>query len=153
MKYPLADKLRAAATYMFSCVTAMGEWQDLRDESRRICDIKPFGAVLKLIDFTEIEANEKAINFQISSLIGKGVHEFNTLNSPEVNDFRFKMKIMGLEVARNRQRKSWCDRLAYHFPPRFCADNDVPQSCLAGLRDKSFFIIARIQNTKVLEFG
>lgn len=67
--------LRDASTYIFSCVSAMAETQDLRDESRRLCDVKPFCAVLKLIDWKEDEDNEKEINFQISSLLGKGKSE------------------------------------------------------------------------------
>jgi len=71
-KLPLAYLLRDASTYIFSCVSIMAETQEIRDETKRICDVKPFCNVLKLIDWKDDEDNEKEINFKISSLLGKG---------------------------------------------------------------------------------
>ena len=52
----------------------MGETEELRDENRRLCDIRPFCSVLKVIEKKkgDGDGDEKALNFQISSLIGKG---------------------------------------------------------------------------------
>lgn len=67
-----------------------------------------------------------------------------------MNDFRWKMKLLGTEVARNRQNKSWLEKVAYQFPPRLASSFTIPASCLARLREGSYFVIdSRFQNTEV----
>lgn len=47
-----------------------------------------------------------------------GLQEFDSLNSAEINDFRFKMRKLGDEIAEDRSKRSWVQRLYYQFPPR-----------------------------------
>lgn len=47
-----------------------------------------------------------------------GLQEFDALSSAEVNDFRFKMRKLGDEIAQTRSRSTWKERLYYQFPPR-----------------------------------
>lgn len=49
----------------------MAEAEELRDENRRLCDIRPFCSVLKVIE-KEGEKGDKILDIQISHLIGKG---------------------------------------------------------------------------------
>lgn len=51
----------------------MAETEELIDEHRRLCDVKPFGAVLKIIERKDDKA-EKILNGQITRLIGKGMY-------------------------------------------------------------------------------
>lgn len=47
-----------------------------------------------------------------------GLQEFDALNSSEVNEFRFKMRKIGEEIAENRKKQTWQEKLFYQFPPR-----------------------------------
>lgn len=51
-----------------------------------------------------------------SSRTPKGLHEFDSLRDPEVNDFRAKMRQFCEEVAARRQQLGWEDWLQYSFP-------------------------------------
>lgn len=84
---PLFHMLSGPEAYVFTCVNQTAEQQELEDEQRRLCDIQPFLPVLRLVA-REGDRVKKLINSQISLLIGKGLHEFDSLRDPEVNDFR-----------------------------------------------------------------
>lgn len=95
------------------------------------------------------------------SLSYTGLHEFEGLKNPEVNDFRWKMKHLGSEVARIRQNKTWLEKVAYQFPPRISSSDEIPSNCKARMRETSYFvdstsittydyyIDSRFQNTEV----
>lgn len=51
-----------------------------------------------------------------SSCIPTGLHEFDSLRDPEVDDFRTKMRQFCEEVAAHRQQLGWEDWLQYSFP-------------------------------------
>ncbi|KAJ3643840.1 hypothetical protein Zmor_026526 [Zophobas morio] len=120
-KYPLHGKLHDMSVYVFTCINSMAEREELHDESRRICDVKPTCAVLK-IERLGTEPDNK-INVQIGHLIGRSVKEFDELNNPEINDFRFKMRKLGDEIAVKRGKYTWLEKLYYQFPPRLCPRN------------------------------
>ncbi|XP_057551718.1 phosphatidylinositol 4,5-bisphosphate 3-kinase catalytic subunit delta isoform isoform X4 [Hippopotamus amphibius kiboko] len=101
--------------YVFTCVNQTAEQQELEDEQRRLCDIQPFLPVLRLVA-REGDRVKKLINSQISLLIGKGLHEFDSLQDPEVNDFRAKMRQFCEEAAARRQQLGWEAWLQYSFP-------------------------------------
>ncbi|XP_036033978.1 phosphatidylinositol 4,5-bisphosphate 3-kinase catalytic subunit delta isoform isoform X3 [Onychomys torridus] len=112
---PLFHMLSDPEAYVFTCVNQTAEQQELEDEQRRLCDIQPFLPVLRLVA-REGDRVKKLINSQISLLIGKGLHEFDSLRDPEVNDFRTKMRQFCEEVAARRQQLGWEDWLQYSFP-------------------------------------
>ncbi|CAG2056380.1 unnamed protein product, partial [Timema podura] len=91
---------------------------------------------------------EQTLNTQISNLIGKGLHEFDSLKNTEVNDFRWKMKMLGDEVARSRQTKSWIEKVIYQFPPRLAKSPDLSQSVMTRLRDGNFVLMTKFENTE-----
>lgn len=70
-KFPLHGTLHDASSYVFSCINSMAESEELLDENRRLCDVKPFVAVFKLIERKGDKA-ERMLDIQISHLIGKG---------------------------------------------------------------------------------
>lgn len=57
--------------YVFTCINQTAEREELEEESRRICDVRPFMCVLRLVA-REGDRVEKLTNTQISLLIGKG---------------------------------------------------------------------------------
>ncbi|XP_055966949.1 phosphatidylinositol 4,5-bisphosphate 3-kinase catalytic subunit delta isoform isoform X1 [Sorex fumeus] len=112
---PLFHMLSDPDAYVFTCVNQTAEQQELEDEQRRLCDIQPFLPVLRLVA-REGDRVKKLINSQISLLIGKGLHEFDSLHDPEVNDFRAKMRQLCEEAAARRQQLGWEAWLQYSFP-------------------------------------
>ncbi|EHB16649.1 Phosphatidylinositol-4,5-bisphosphate 3-kinase catalytic subunit delta isoform [Heterocephalus glaber] len=112
---PLFHMLSGPEAYVFTCVNQTAEQQELEDEQRRLCDIRPFLPVLRVVA-REGDRVKKLINSQISLLIGKGLHEFDSLGDPEVNDFRAKMRQFCEEAAARRQQLGWEDWLQYSFP-------------------------------------
>lgn len=76
-----------------------------------------------------------------------GLHEFQALKNSEINDFRWKMKNLGDEVARTRVNKSWLERLYYQFPPRLADPGiELPQNVTSRLRDGSFVLVTRLNS-------
>nr|CAD7450382.1 unnamed protein product [Timema bartmani] len=141
--------LHDSSSYVFACITSMAENEELLDETRRLCDVRPFCSILRVIE-RKGDTAEQTLNTQISNLIGKGLHEFDSLKNTEVNDFRWKMKMLGDEVARSRQTKSWIEKVIYQFPPRLAKSPDLPQSVMTRLRDGNFVLMTKFENTEVL---
>ncbi|XP_075406830.1 phosphatidylinositol 4,5-bisphosphate 3-kinase catalytic subunit delta isoform isoform X3 [Tenrec ecaudatus] len=112
---PFFHMLSDPEAYVFTCVNQTAEQQELEDEQRRLCDIQPFLPVLRLVA-REGDRVKKLTNSQISLLIGKGLHEFDSLRDPEVNDFRAKMRQFCEEAAAQRQQLGWEAWLQYSFP-------------------------------------
>uniref|UniRef100_A0A663LSF1 Phosphatidylinositol 4,5-bisphosphate 3-kinase catalytic subunit delta isoform n=1 Tax=Athene cunicularia TaxID=194338 RepID=A0A663LSF1_ATHCN len=112
---PLYHMLSDPEAYVFTCINQTAEQQELEDEQRRLCDIQPFLPVLRLVA-REGDRVKKVINSQISLLIGKGLHEFDSVQDPEVNDFRTKMCQFCEERAAKRQQLSWAAWMEYNFP-------------------------------------
>lgn len=146
-KYPLHGTLRDATSYVFSCINSMAEAEELRDENRRLCDIRPFCSVLKVIE-REGEKGDKILDNQISHLIGKGLHEFVALKNSEVNDFRWKMRLLGDELAQSRQKKSWEEKVCYQFPPRLVPPLMIPKNIESRLKDGNIVLLTKFENTE-----
>lgn len=146
-KYPLHGMLHDCNSYIFSCTNSMAETEELLDENRRLCDVKPFAAVLKIVERKGDKA-ENSLNVQISHLIGKGLHEFDSLKNSEVNYFRGKMRALADEMARDRQNKTWLERLYYQFPPRIAHSNSLPQTVTSRVRDGNFVVAVKFENNE-----
>ncbi|XP_066492965.1 phosphatidylinositol 4,5-bisphosphate 3-kinase catalytic subunit delta isoform [Tiliqua scincoides] len=112
---PLFHMLSDPEAYVFTCINQTAEQQELEDEQRRLCDIQPFLPVLRLVA-REGDRVKKLINSQISLLIGKGLHEFDSLGDPEVNEFRAKMQQFCEEKAEKRLQLDWKSWMEYSFP-------------------------------------
>uniref|UniRef100_W5L1G2 phosphatidylinositol-4,5-bisphosphate 3-kinase n=1 Tax=Astyanax mexicanus TaxID=7994 RepID=W5L1G2_ASTMX len=112
---PLYSVLSDPDAYVFTCINRTAEREDLEDEQRRLCDVRPFMPVLRLVA-REGDRVEKLINTQISLLIGKGLHEFDSQKNHEVNEFRTKMRSFCEEKAQERQRLPWHQWMEYNFP-------------------------------------
>lgn len=69
---PLFSILSDPDAYVFTCINRTAEREDLEDEQRRLCEVRPFLPVFRLVA-REGDRVEKLINTQISLLLGKGV--------------------------------------------------------------------------------
>lgn len=78
-----------------------------------------------------------------------GLHEFDSLKNPEVNDFRWKMRLLGDEMARQRQNKPWIEKMCYQFPPRLAATPVLSPVISSRLRDGHFVLVTKFENTEV----
>ncbi|XP_078413939.1 phosphatidylinositol 4,5-bisphosphate 3-kinase catalytic subunit delta isoform isoform X1 [Cetorhinus maximus] len=112
---PLFHTLNEPDAYVFTCINHTAEQEELEDEHRRLCDVRPFLPILKLVA-REGDRAEKLINSQISLLIGKGLHEFDSVHDSEVNEFRASMRQFCEEKAEERQHLSWSQWMEYSFP-------------------------------------
>ncbi|XP_063064934.1 phosphatidylinositol 4,5-bisphosphate 3-kinase catalytic subunit delta isoform isoform X2 [Engraulis encrasicolus] len=112
---PLYGALGDPDAYVFTCINKTAEREDLEDEARRLCDVRSFLPILRLVA-REGDRVEKLINAQISLLLGKGLHEFEAQKNPEVNEFRSKMRAMCEERAQERQALAWHGWMEYNFP-------------------------------------
>ncbi|KAJ8259681.1 hypothetical protein GJAV_G00172210 [Gymnothorax javanicus] len=112
---PLFSLLGDPDAYVFTCINQTAEQEELEDEQRRLCDVRPFLPILKLVA-REGDRVEKLINSQISLLIGKGLHEFDSMKNHEVSEFRTKMRSLCEEQALERLRLPWQQWMEYSFP-------------------------------------
>ncbi|GCC34161.1 hypothetical protein chiPu_0012634 [Chiloscyllium punctatum] len=126
---PLFHTLNKPDAYVFTCINHTAEQEELEDEHRRLCDVRPFLPILKLVA-REGDREEKLINSQISLLIGKGLHEFDSLHDPEVNEFRGSMRQFCEERAEERQRFSWQHWMEYSFPRDLEPIPEVPDNSI-----------------------
>lgn len=147
-KYPLHGTLKDAPSYVFSCINSNAEVEELRDETRRLCDIKPFCSVLKVIEREGIKS-DRNLDSQIGLLIGKGLHEFAALKNSEVNDFRWKMRLLGDDVALGRQKRSWTEKVHYQFPSRIAPVPIVPKNIETRLKDGHIVLVTKFENSEV----
>lgn len=65
------SKLGEMESHMFECVNQTAVHEELEDETRRLCDIRPFLPVLKLVTRNCGRA-ERLLDSKIGMLIGRG---------------------------------------------------------------------------------
>ncbi|XP_051534468.1 phosphatidylinositol 4,5-bisphosphate 3-kinase catalytic subunit beta isoform-like isoform X2 [Myxocyprinus asiaticus] len=127
--YPLFSLLGEMEGHMFECVNQAAVHEELEDETRRLCDVRPFLPVLKLITRNCGRA-ERLLDSKIGVLIGKGLHELDALQEQEVKDFRSKMKRISEEKMQRMQMMSWGEWLRSFNAPQ------VEAGSLENLIDK-----------------
>ncbi|XP_005157523.1 phosphatidylinositol 4,5-bisphosphate 3-kinase catalytic subunit beta isoform isoform X1 [Danio rerio] len=115
--YPLFSLLGEMEGHMFECVNQAAVHEELEDETRRLCDVRPFLPVLKLITRNCGRA-ERLLDSKIGVLIGKGLHELDALQDQEVKDFRSKMKRISEEKMQQMQMMSWGQWLRSSYSPQ-----------------------------------
>uniref|UniRef100_A0A672LIG2 phosphatidylinositol-4,5-bisphosphate 3-kinase n=1 Tax=Sinocyclocheilus grahami TaxID=75366 RepID=A0A672LIG2_SINGR len=127
--YPLFSLLGEMEGHMFECVNQAAVHEELEDGTRRLCDVRPFLPVLKLITRNCGRA-ERILDSKIGVLIGKGLHELDALQDQEVKDFRSKMKQISEEKMQRMQLMSWGEWL------RSCYSMPLEAGSLENLIDK-----------------
>lgn len=104
--------------YLFTYINKLNSMQEeINDESLTIKHIDPFFCFLRLIEKRGDES-ERNLNVQIGKLIGIGLHEFDGLKSPQVNDFRWRMSIIACNAQTDKSDMTWREWLDYQYPPR-----------------------------------
>ncbi|KAM4695460.1 phosphatidylinositol 4,5-bisphosphate 3-kinase catalytic subunit beta isoform 1-T2 [Discoglossus pictus] len=113
--YPLFHLLLEIDSYMFECVNQTAVHEELEDETRRLCDVRPFLPVLKLVSRSCNPAEK--LDSKIGVLIGKGLQEFDSLQDNEVKEFRTKMRKISEDKIHSLLGLTWVEWLKCTFPP------------------------------------
>ncbi|XP_076360184.1 phosphatidylinositol 4,5-bisphosphate 3-kinase catalytic subunit beta isoform-like isoform X4 [Tachypleus tridentatus] len=144
-KLPLYGLLHDMQTYIFRCINqTTSEQEELMEENKRICDVRPFQAVLRLVEKKGDKA-ETQLNAQIGLLIGKGLHEFDALKNPEVNDFRWRMRLACNEWNQNYERKTWMEKLCYKYPLQVEKSSELPPFLLKRIKEGNIVVTIRLE--------
>ena len=64
-KYPLFHKLMEPESYIFLAITQDGMREEFYDETRRLCDLRLFQPILKVME-PKGNRDEKMVNYEIS---------------------------------------------------------------------------------------
>ncbi|XP_051787384.1 phosphatidylinositol 4,5-bisphosphate 3-kinase catalytic subunit delta isoform isoform X4 [Erpetoichthys calabaricus] len=145
---PLFCALNDPDNYVFMCINHTAEREEIEDEQRRLCDVRPFFCVLQLVG-REGNRIEKQINSQISLLIGKGLHEFHSLKNLEVNDFRTKIRPFCEEKAMDRQRLTWYPWMMCNYPFELEPYPKLPETgVLKSRSSKKFMVNVKFENSE-----
>uniref|UniRef100_A0A8D0ABL0 phosphatidylinositol-4,5-bisphosphate 3-kinase n=1 Tax=Sander lucioperca TaxID=283035 RepID=A0A8D0ABL0_SANLU len=115
--HPLFSSLGEMESHMFECVNQAAVHEELEDETRRLCDVRPFLPVLKLVTRSCGRA-ERLLDSKIGVLIGKGLHELDAINDQEVKDFRSKMFRLSEERMQQVQMMTCTEWLQACFSPQ-----------------------------------
>ncbi|XP_033487502.1 phosphatidylinositol 4,5-bisphosphate 3-kinase catalytic subunit beta isoform [Epinephelus fuscoguttatus] len=115
--FPLFPSLGEMESHMFECVNQAAVHEELEDETRRLCDVRPFLPVLKLVTRNCGRA-ERLLDSKIGVLIGKGLHELDAINDQEVKDFRGKMFRLSEERMQRVQMMTCTEWLQACFSPQ-----------------------------------
>ncbi|CAH0748005.1 unnamed protein product [Diatraea saccharalis] len=145
--YPLFGMLHEMSGYVFQFVNSLAAPEEVDDENKRLRDIKPVCGVLMIIERSVKRPGEQLLNTQISHLIGKGLNEFDSLRSSEVNDFRKQMRCLAEESLMRRLQSTWQERLRYQCPPRL-ADQPVPATLKSHLNKNCFILVTKFANSE-----
>lgn len=80
-KYPLFYLLSDANSYIFVSITQEAEKEEFYDETRRLCDLRLFQPVLKVVE-PKGNREEKMLNYDIGRLLGSILCRYSLLISP-----------------------------------------------------------------------
>ncbi|XP_040576946.1 phosphatidylinositol 4,5-bisphosphate 3-kinase catalytic subunit alpha isoform [Lepeophtheirus salmonis] len=123
--YPLFHLLLDAHSYIFVSITQDGEKEEFFDESRRLCDLRLFQAILKLVE-PQGNKEEKILNSEIGIALGIPLHEFDEMKDPEVMEFRRELFEVTSRAVSQRNEKGKESQAFYAFPPEIENDCDLP---------------------------
>ncbi|KAL5015314.1 hypothetical protein ScPMuIL_009584 [Solemya velum] len=141
-KYPLFQKLKDAASYIFVSITQDAEHEEFFDETRRLCDLRLFQPILRVLE-PKGNREEKMLNYEIGMIIGFPINEFNEMNDLELMTFRRNILKVCQESVKARENRSIHSLALYVFPPDLESNVALPPHLLeklANKKDKSIII-------------
>ncbi len=125
--YPLFHLLQDQQSYIFVSVTRDAEREEFHDESRRLCDLRLFQAVLKLVE-PKGNKEEKVLNSEIGAVLGVGVHEFDDVTDEETHEARRNLLEVAQKALEERCRDGKESQLLYAYPPEVENTAELPVS-------------------------
>ncbi|XP_013776261.1 phosphatidylinositol 4,5-bisphosphate 3-kinase catalytic subunit alpha isoform-like [Limulus polyphemus] len=137
--YPLFSRLGDSLSYIFVSITQDAEREEFYDETRRLCDLRLFQPLLKVVE-PKGNKEEKMLNSEIGLAIGMPVHEFDEMKDPEVIEFRRNIINMCREIIESRDSGSEDLLAMYVHPPDLEGVRELPVNLDAKL-DKGLLIV------------
>ncbi|XP_078063241.1 LOW QUALITY PROTEIN: phosphatidylinositol 4,5-bisphosphate 3-kinase catalytic subunit alpha isoform-like, partial [Mustelus asterias] len=138
-KYPLFHLLQDESSYIFVGVTQEAEREEFYDETRRLCDLRLFQPLLKVIEPVG-NREEKILNREIGFAIGMPICEFELVKDSEVQDFRRNILSVCKEAVELRDANGPQSQSLYVYPPNVESTADLPKHIYNKL-DKGRIIV------------
>lgn len=138
--YPLYHILKDRSAYIFVSITQDAEREEFYDENRRLCDLRLFQPILKLVE-PEGNMDEKIANSEISLALGLHMQEFDEMKDPEVIECRRDLFRYVAECFSERNVKGSESQALYKFPPEVENSPTLPPS-MEGKLEKGYIKIA-----------
>ncbi|XP_064408941.1 phosphatidylinositol 4,5-bisphosphate 3-kinase catalytic subunit alpha isoform isoform X2 [Latimeria chalumnae] len=138
-KYPLYHLLQDESSYIFVGVTQEAEREEFYDETRRLCDLRLFQPILKVIEPVG-NREEKILNREIGFAIGMPICEFELVKDPEVQDFRRNILGICKEAMDLREANGPHSQALYVYPPNVESIPELPMHIYSKL-DKGRIIV------------
>ncbi|XP_076472757.1 phosphatidylinositol 4,5-bisphosphate 3-kinase catalytic subunit alpha isoform-like [Babylonia areolata] len=132
-KYPLYAKLSEPESYIFVAITQDAEREEFYDETRRLCDLRLFQPILKIMEPLG-NREEKMLNYEIGMLIGMPVNEFNENKDLEVMTFRRNVLKSCKDIVDMRDSGGDHARAMYAYSPEIDGSKELPPHLLESLK-------------------
>ncbi|RWS28858.1 Phosphatidylinositol-4:5-bisphosphate 3-kinase catalytic subunit alpha-like isoform [Leptotrombidium deliense] len=132
--------LKPPTTYIFVAVTQDAKREEFYDETRRLCDLRLFQPILKLVEPKGVTCEEK-FNSDIRSAIGK---EIDSCKEPEVTEFRRNILSLCKTVVEERESFSNEEKLLYVYQPELVEECNSEQQSVSNegkMSNKTIFHI------------
>ncbi|KAK3592456.1 hypothetical protein CHS0354_001576 [Potamilus streckersoni] len=142
-KYPLFYKLLDSSSYIFIGITQDAEREEFYDETRRLCDLRLFQPILKLVE-PEGNRDDKMLNYEIGMAVGIPVSEFNEIKDLEVITFRREILNVCKEAVDLREHNGNLSLSMYVYPPDIESYAELPIHLEERLISKEGFVIVCI---------
>ncbi|XP_066972398.1 phosphatidylinositol 4,5-bisphosphate 3-kinase catalytic subunit alpha isoform-like [Macrobrachium rosenbergii] len=126
-KYPLYRVLGVPEDYVLVGVTQDAEQEEFWDESRRLCDLRLFSPILKVVE-PRGSKEEKVLNYEISLAIGRCVHDLDDVKDTEIQHFRRKILEVVGDAVKARQTGGLESLACYQHPPELEPSSKLPTS-------------------------
>ena len=102
-KYPLFHLLQDATSYIFVSITQDAEREEFYDETRRLCDLRLFQPILKVVEPAG-NKEEKMLNYDIGIALGLPLHELDEMMNKDVEVLEFRRNIHNVTKAAVEER-------------------------------------------------
>lgn len=107
--------MNGPSSYVFVGVTSDGKKEDFFDETRRLCELKLFQPILKLVQ-PEGDPEEQITQSQISQALGIAINDFDSIKDVEFVDCRHKLLKIANQSVIERKNMTSEQKLKYFFP-------------------------------------
>ncbi|XP_043926378.1 phosphatidylinositol 4,5-bisphosphate 3-kinase catalytic subunit alpha isoform [Protopterus annectens] len=139
-KYPLHQLLQDESSYIFVSVTQEAEREEFYDETRRLCDLRLFQPILKVIEPVG-NREEKIQNREIGFAIGMPICEFDIVKDSEVQDFRRNILNVCKEAVDIRDADAPHSRALYVYPPNVESSPELPKHIYSKMEKGQIIVV------------
>jgi len=124
--YPLFHALQEPTCYIFVSITQDAEREEFYDETRRLCDLRLFQPILKVVEPAG-NKEEKMLNYDIGIALGVAVHELDEMMSRDNEVMEFRKNCLNVCRAAVELRDTNKESQAmYAYPPEIESTPDLP---------------------------